>query len=149
MTKGLNVYEKSNSVETFHLTRLDKKQTAKLLACDTSVSSRLKAADDLLKYLCSRCHIANVRLCVHDTPRPASKARETHGYYQVKGLDRSIHIYNLTAKRKQPISIKQFLGTLLHEFMHHYDLAYLRLTDTLHTTGFYKRIYDLQDKLTK
>ena len=49
-------------------------------------------------------------------------------------------IYNTTTKTKKTIAIKTFYETLLHEFIHHYDIVGLKLGDSLHTSGFYKRI---------
>jgi hypothetical protein len=45
----------------------------------------------------------------------------------------------LTAKRGQVVAFKTFLRTLLHEICHHLDYAYLKLDDSFHTDGFYKR----------
>jgi len=37
------------------------------------------------------------------------------------------------------VAFKTNLRTLLHEICHHLDYALLRLADSLHTDGFYKR----------
>jgi hypothetical protein len=85
----------------------------------------------------------------HDGQRLQSK---TYGYYrcssaggQVTGA--SIRIYHRTAVRQQVISPKVFLNTLLHEWVHHYDFAGLRLSRSPHTSGFYARLRALADAL--
>jgi hypothetical protein len=44
-----------------------------------------------------------------------------------------------TAKQKRVVAFRTFLRTLLHEVGHHIDYALLRLPDSYHTEGFYKR----------
>ena len=42
---------------------------------------------------------------------------------------------------------KTIYETVSHEFIHHYYIVGLKLGDSLHTSGFYKRIGDLKEKL--
>jgi hypothetical protein len=44
-----------------------------------------------------------------------------------------------TAQRRQVVKFRTFLRTLLHELCHHLDYELLRLPDSFHTEGFYKR----------
>ena len=44
-----------------------------------------------------------------------------------------------TAQRKQVVAFRTFLRTFLHELCHHLDYELLRLAETFHTEGFYKR----------
>jgi hypothetical protein len=44
-----------------------------------------------------------------------------------------------TAQRRQVVKFRTFLRTLLHELCHHLDYELLRLADSFHTEGFYKR----------
>ena len=44
-----------------------------------------------------------------------------------------------TAHRRQVVAFRTFLRTLLHEVCHHLDYDLLRLPDSFHTEGFYKR----------
>jgi hypothetical protein len=37
------------------------------------------------------------------------------------------------------VAFKAFLRTLLHEVGHHLDYHYLKLADSFHTEGFFKR----------
>ena len=85
----------------------------------------------------------------HDGRRLQSK---TYGYYQCKfrdgGIsDARIRIYHRTAVRQQVISAKVFLNTVLHEWVHHYDFAGLRLQRSPHTSGFYARLRALAEAL--
>jgi hypothetical protein len=86
----------------------------------------------------------------HDGRRLQSK---TYGYYTCKFdggevAGARIRIYHRTAVRKQIIAPKVFLNTLLHEWTHHYDFAFLRLSRSPHTTGFYKRLRSLAEALS-
>jgi hypothetical protein len=45
----------------------------------------------------------------------------------------------LTAKRGHVVAFKTYLRTLLHEICHHLDYVLLRLPDSFHTDGFYRR----------
>jgi hypothetical protein len=85
----------------------------------------------------------------HDGRRLQSK---TYGYYRCRYVDGSvsdarIRIYHRTAVRQQVISPKVFLNTLLHEWVHHYDFAGLRLARSPHTAGFYARLRALAEAL--
>ena len=44
-----------------------------------------------------------------------------------------------TAKQRRVVAFRTYLRTLLHEVGHHFDYALLRLPDSYHTEGFYKR----------
>jgi len=85
----------------------------------------------------------------HDGRRLQSK---TYGYYRCwfgEGeVNRArIRIYHRTAVREQVITPKVFLNTLLHEWVHHFDFAALRLARSPHTSGFYSRLRALAEAL--
>ncbi len=44
-----------------------------------------------------------------------------------------------TAQRHAVVKPKTFVRTLMHELGHYLDCALLRLDDSFHTTGFFKR----------
>ena len=44
-----------------------------------------------------------------------------------------------TAKQRRVVAFRTYLRTLLHEVGHHFDYTLLRLPDSYHTEGFYKR----------
>lgn len=145
------VYEKSNSIETVALSRFSKSEYNNFLSSNESIRNREKAAQKLCDYLCDKFRMPHALVTVtnrcqpHKTNYSGSLSRKTLGTYTVGA--QTITLYNLTAIKKQPVSIKVMAETLLHEFMHHYDMTYLKLGNSLHTAGFYKRISDLMNKL--
>lgn len=139
-----SVYTKSNEVTEVSLKRFDKSYSKRFL----SDTNRLKDGFELLNYLCDKFKIAPIkRLIILDKPRKQIKNGQIHGYY-VRN-NREIYIYNKTAKTNKIIAINRFYETLLHEFIHHYDFEKLKLSDSPHTSGFYKRITDLMKKITE
>lgn len=72
--------------------------------------------------------------------RPHAQWGELHGLYTVKAGQRPrIQLWMRTAKQKRVVAFRTFLRTMLHEVGHHVDYALLRLPDSFHTEGFYKR----------
>lgn len=72
--------------------------------------------------------------------RPHAKWGELHGLYTVTaGRRPKIQLWMRTAKQKRVVAFRTFLRTLLHEVGHHIDYTLLRLPDSFHTEGFYKR----------
>ncbi len=74
--------------------------------------------------------------------RPANDYGELHGFYEgVEGRLKiaKITLWMRTAQRKQVVAFRSFLRTFLHELCHHLDYEYLKLEDSFHTEGFYKR----------
>lgn len=143
-------YERSNKIESVELSRFSKKEYKELLSTKESIVDRQKAAQHLITYLCNKYNVdvATVRVVNRAQPysmQAGSLRSKKLGTYTVHA--EIITIYNLTSVKKQIVSIKTFAGTLLHEFIHHYDITYLKLDKSLHTAGFYKRISDLEKKL--
>ena len=139
-------YEKSNLILEVAYKRLSSKEYSTLL---NNPTNRQQAGQKLLDYLCDKYKIARIPLIVSNRPRKCTGKRQIYGFYQFCGKTGiSITVYNKTAKTGQEVAIKTFVDTLLHEFIHHYDTAYLGISST-HTTGFYKRISDLKNKLEK
>lgn len=77
--------------------------------------------------------------------RPTNTRGELHGLYipaghpQARGGPAIIKVWMITAKRGQVVAFKTFLRTLLHEVCHHLDYALLRLPESFHSSGFYRR----------
>lgn len=145
------VYQQSNAIITVALNRFSKSEYNAFLKADESITSRQRLAQRLIDYLCKKFKIASAQVKVVNRAQPHATGlsgrlqRKTLGTYTV-GRE-VITLYNLTAMKKQVVSIKTMLGTLLHEFMHHYDMTYLKLGASIHSAGFYKRISDLEKKL--
>jgi hypothetical protein len=72
--------------------------------------------------------------------RPSWETGELHGLYEPdeEGVPR-VSVWMRTAQRAQVVKFKTFLRTLLHELCHHLDYERLKLEESFHTEGFYKR----------
>jgi hypothetical protein len=84
--------------------------------------------------------VPRARIIVSGT-RPSNTGGELHGLYTPAGGRgaATIKVWMITAKRGQIVAFKTFLRTLLHEVCHHLDYTLLRLPDSFHTDGFYRR----------
>jgi hypothetical protein len=72
--------------------------------------------------------------------RPHARWGELHGLYtNERGRPPRIQLWMRTAKQRRVVAFRTFLRTLLHEVGHHADYTILRLADSYHTEGFYKR----------
>lgn len=147
-------YEKSNKLETVAKGkgRMPKPLYRDLIEkSNETAESRRKYAQALMEKLSAVYGISAPIVHVSNSGRPASvkngRPAERYGFY-TPALE-SITIYNQTAKKHDVVAIKTFMHTLLHEFMHHYDRVYLKLTYSRHTAGFYKRISDLEQRLSE
>ena len=74
--------------------------------------------------------------------RPSDDYGELHGLYE--GVEGRLKVAKLTlwmrtARKKQVVAFRSFLRTFLHEMCHHFDYEHLKLADSFHTQGFYKR----------
>jgi hypothetical protein len=108
-----------------------------------SLSDRARiegAAQLIADEIATVLQVPHVRVIVNGA-RPSNARGELHGLY-TPAHGRSgatITVWMLTAKRGQVVAFKTFLRTLLHEICHHLDYALLRLCDSFHTEGFYRR----------
>jgi hypothetical protein len=67
-------------------------------------------------------------------------AGELHGLYtKEEGRRPRIRVWMRTVQFKRVVAFRTFLRTLLHEVCHHLDYTHLRLADSFHTQGFFKR----------
>jgi hypothetical protein len=97
------------------------------------------AADRLIRGLTDALAIPSVRVEVL-AARPHAQWGELHGLYTAEpGRTPTIQLWMRTAKQKRVVAFRTFLRTLLHEVGHHVDYTLLRLPDSYHTEGFYKR----------
>lgn len=90
--------------------------------------------------LANALKVPSVRIKVL-TVRPSASWGELHGLYELAEGRASavISLWMRTAKHRRVVAFKSFLRTLLHEFCHHLDYHLLKLPDSFHTEGFYKR----------
>ncbi len=72
--------------------------------------------------------------------RPSSSWGELHGLYtrEEKATPR-IQLWMRTARHRRVVAFRTFLRTLLHEVGHHVDYERLRLGESFHTEGFFRR----------
>lgn len=72
--------------------------------------------------------------------RPRAGWGELHGLYTApdNGVAR-IQVWMRTARHKRVVAFRTFLRTLLHEIGHHLDYELLRLAESYHTEGFFRR----------
>lgn len=72
--------------------------------------------------------------------RPTRRDAELHGLYTRDGKrPPRIQLWMRTVHYKRVVAFRTFLRTLLHEVCHHLDYTYLKLEDSFHTEGFFKR----------
>ncbi len=90
----------------------------------------------LVADLCRRFAVPTVRIEVRDV-RPRNTRGELHGIFFTRPP--SIVLWMRTAQRHDVVKPKTFLRTLLHEVGHYLDYALLKLDDSFHTGGFFKR----------
>ncbi|MBI4638553.1 MAG: DinB family protein [Candidatus Rokubacteria bacterium] len=101
--------------------------------------STQRATDALIRALCAAMELPTVRVEVL-AARPHARWGELHGLYtNDRGKPITIQLWMRTAKQKRVVAFRTYLRTLLHEVGHHIDYTRLRLRDSLHTDGFYKR----------
>ena len=98
-----------------------------------------QATDRLIRGLTEALGIPPVKVEVL-AARPHAKWGELHGLYTVeRGKMPKIQLWMRTAKQKRVVAFRTYMRTMLHEVGHHVDYALLRLPDSFHTEGFYKR----------
>lgn len=73
--------------------------------------------------------------------RPSRNWGELHGLYEPidTATTARITVWMRTAKRRQVVAFRSFFRTVLHELCHHLDYEHLKLDDSFHTEGFFKR----------
>jgi hypothetical protein len=72
--------------------------------------------------------------------RPTLRAAELHGLYTRDGRrPPRIRVWMRTVRYRRVVAFRTFLRTLLHEVCHHLDYTHLKLPDSFHTEGFFRR----------
>lgn len=107
-------------------------------------------AQQLTTEITTRLNVTPLRIKVL-TVRPNWETGELHGEYSRPATRRGtpvISVWMRTAARGRVVAFRTFLRTLLHEICHHLDYELLKLADSLHTEGFYKRESSLLRQLS-
>jgi len=117
------------------------------LAADDRAAAEA-AAQRLVDSLLRRLHVPLVTVRVLAI-RPSNHREELHGLYEYGGGRKQpvISVWMRTAQRRQVVAFRTFVRTLLHEVVHHLDYQLLKLADSFHTAGFYKRAEALYRQL--
>lgn len=128
-----------------------------LLSAEDQAATRCSLAQSLVDHLDALAGLPPCTVVVADRPQVHQHngrrlQSKTYGYYRCWFHDGTvsrarIRIYHRTAVRQQVISAKVFLNTVLHEWVHHYDYAGLRLARSPHTAGFFARLRTLAEAL--
>lgn len=153
-----SAYEQSKAVETVGWKQHPVARGLALQLLEQSAAAPRQALGQaLLDVLNHAAGLPPCKLTVADRPqrhrtREGRLELKTYGYYRCdwdagEARRGAIRIYNLTAIRQQILSPKVFLETLLHEWVHHYDFAGLRLARSPHTSGFFARIRAVAETL--
>jgi hypothetical protein len=72
--------------------------------------------------------------------RPRRDGGELHGLYTLDEEEVArIRVWMRTARKGRVVAFRTFLRTLLHELCHHLDFTVLRLPESFHTEGFFRR----------
>ena len=152
---------KGNSVERIDLTpsaQAFSLTEALMRALEFGAPSAVeRAAQALVTELCRLMNVRSVRIEVRNV-RPRNQVSELHGLFYPRGPGRSatattvnriataarpgdplIVLWMRTAQRHDVVKPKTFLRTLMHELCHYLDYALLKLEDSFHNSGFFKR----------
>jgi hypothetical protein len=146
-TRAQRTYLKSNSIDRFALV-----PDAAALALTATLMSKLavgvplaieRAARDLADQICGLLGVRAVGVEVRGV-RPHNMRGELHGIFYPRGPSQApgaplIILWMRTAQRHDVVKPKTFLRTLMHELGHYLDYTLLRLEDSFHTAGFFKR----------
>lgn len=139
-----SIYRQSDSIVELALPRVGELRPT-VLGLDDALKKESRAEVRKLSARLARGISEQLRIAPVDVKvlkhRPSDDWGELHGLYEpvVDGAPALITVWMQTAKRKRVVAFKTYLRTLLHEVSHHVDYEYLRLPESFHTEGFYKR----------
>jgi len=94
-------------------------------------------ASALMGELCRVFRVPPLRVEVRGV-RPHNARGELHGLFRLSSPP-EIVLWMRTAQRHEVVKPRTFLRTLLHELCHYLDYSLLKLEDSFHTMGFFKR----------
>ncbi len=141
-TRLQSCYLKSESIERFEGFAPSAAATARLQelmdALGRGAVRRVQeSAAALIGELCRDFGVPPILVVVRGV-RPHNARGELHGLFRIT-KPRAIMLWMRTAKRHDIVKPKTFLRTLLHELCHYLDYSLLKLEDSFHTMGFFKR----------
>jgi hypothetical protein len=143
LSSGLqSCYLKSESIERFEGFAPSAAAAARLqelmYALDRGALRPVQeSAAALMSELCRAFGVPSIRVVVRGV-RPHNARGELHGLFSMTKPP-AIMLWMRTAKRHDIVKPKTFVRTLLHELCHYLDYSLLKLEDSFHTMGFFKR----------
>lgn len=146
------IYDQSDRITNITLNHADKFQPyvgALALALERDDKNKTQEiSQKIVIGLCRVFGVPGIKMVVL-AKRPSHSWGELHGLYErdIQAQRAKLTVWMRTAKRKDVVSFKTFLRTIVHEFIHHLDYTRLRLADSFHTQGFYKRESSLLKQL--
>lgn len=142
--KQQRIYRESDEIDAIHLSQVEPLYPLVVKLAEALKREHCKdtetACQELLNAMTARLKVPPVRVKVY-LVRPSWHSGELHGLYtpaERRALAR-IALWMRTAQRRQVVAFRSFLRTLLHELCHHLDYELLKLPDSFHTEGFYRR----------
>jgi len=137
------IYRKSDEITEVRLPRPeDLRPLVDDLAAALASENRANTQETTARLILGLCKVLGmppVRVEVL-AARPHARWGELHGLYTAeRGRTPKIQLWMRTAKQRRVVAFRTYLRTLLHEVGHHIDYSRLRLRDSMHTEGFYKR----------
>jgi len=145
--RAQRVWLRSDSIDRFNLVpdEVTLSLTSGLMAALSSGAPlRIEqAAQALADQICHLTSVRTVRVEVRGV-RPHNTRGELHGIFYPRGPSPRpgaplIILWMRTAQRHDVVKPRTFLRTLMHELGHYLDYALLRLEESFHTTGFFRR----------
>ena len=137
------IYRKSDAITEIRLPQAERFAAAidalESALLDDDRGATQAASDRIIRGLMEVLGAPAVRVEVL-AARPHAGWGELHGLYTAeRGKRPKIQLWMRTAKQKRVVAFRTYLRTLLHEVGHHLDYTVLRLDESYHTEGFYKR----------
>ena len=150
------VYDRSNAMSSIRLKvspRLARAVSLLPVALSGDFSSEAerrrkvnKVAQVVCDEVCKAMRVSSPKVLVKGK-RPIRNSDEYHGLYTSEGESHEITVWMYTAKRQDVVAPRTLLRTLLHEVLHHLDYSALKLEESFHTDGFFKRESSLVHQL--
>ena len=91
----------------------------------------------MMTALCRTFRVPSIRVEVRGAGR-TTRVGQLHGLFRLSNPP-EILLWMRTAQRHEVVKPRTFLRTLLHELCHYLDYSLLKLEDSYHTMGFFKR----------
>ena len=139
---GQRCYLRSDAIERFEFTpnsaALARTQAMLQTLASGSLAMINQSAQRLVDEVCRSIGVYPVRVEIRGV-RPHDPRRELHGIFYPDSRPPRMVVWMRTARRHDVVKPKTFLRTLMHELGHYLDYAALKLGDSFHTQGFFKR----------